>query len=246
MFFFSFRPTDHDFEDKAFTVATTCASCLKKIWMKTGRQCRECQVTIHRKCEDKFNANNVCSHESINAKSNLISPMGDEDLKSLNQLEMHSGSSAATTPTEENADSISLKNSYEIVSMPTNARPVAPTTANRLTTKAAAALSVLDSTARRSLRALGQKNANLTANLSTATEFSKSDESLSQASVISSGSTVSKGTTVSGSPASSSKLVNAASSAYSKIREFKSKRTPNTTAETNSTSKSRTSVETSH
>jgi len=238
------KPTDHDFEDKAFTVATTCASCLKKIWMKTGRQCRECQVTIHRKCEDKFNANNVCSHESINAKSNLISPMGDEDLKSLNQLEMHSGSSAATTPTEENADSISLKNSYEIVSMPTNARPVAPTTANRLTTKAAAALSVLDSTARRSLRALGQKNANLTANLSTATEFSKSDESLSQASVVSSGSTVSKGTTVSGSPASSSKLVNAASSAYSKIREFKSKRTPNTTAETNSTSKSRTSVET--
>ncbi len=31
--------------------------------MKTGRQCRDCLITVHQKCEVKFNPKNICTHE---------------------------------------------------------------------------------------------------------------------------------------------------------------------------------------
>ncbi|CAF5061095.1 unnamed protein product, partial [Rotaria socialis] len=66
---------------------------------------------------------------------------------------------------------------------------VLPTTAHRLSTKAAAAFSVLDSTARRSFRAFGNRNLNSTAvsfgpNIGTTSELSKSDESINDPSNI--------------------------------------------------------------
>ncbi|CAF5142963.1 unnamed protein product, partial [Rotaria sp. Silwood1] len=61
--------TNHSFEDHAFSIETLCAYCNKKIWTKTGRQCRNCSMTIHKKCEDKLNHQRTCTHESIHLKS---------------------------------------------------------------------------------------------------------------------------------------------------------------------------------
>jgi len=39
--------------------------------MKAGRQCRNCLITVHKKCEEKFNNENICTHESIHPKSTI-------------------------------------------------------------------------------------------------------------------------------------------------------------------------------
>jgi hypothetical protein len=142
----------------------------------------------------------------------------------------------STTPTEDLETNL-IKTNDTVLSIPHNNRV---TTANRLSTKAAAAFSVLDSTARRSFRAFGNKNFNqpITTNsnlsLSTTSELSKSDESLNIPPII-----PTKKPSISNPPVqTSSKLANAASSAYSKLREFKSKRLP-VTSETNPIKKSR-------
>ncbi|CAF4910246.1 unnamed protein product [Rotaria sp. Silwood1] len=223
--------TDHLFEDKVFPVTTVCYYCKKKIWMKTGRQCHDCLITIHKKCEDKFNAQTPCTREPIHLKTNQISTSPDDDNKGLVNIELNDTAIVIT----DDADSTSIKSNDELVSHPvshqiTTISPITvpPTTAHRLSTKAAAAFSVLDSTARRSFRAFGNKNANpttnLAENLSTISDLSKSDESLaSSLSNSTAGSTI-----ITPHVHTSSKLANAASSAYSKLREFKSKRLSST------------------
>ena len=226
---FLFRPTDHIFEDKTFTVATTCACCNRKIWMKVGRQCRDCFVTIHKKCEEKYNTENICTHEPIHPKPNSLASPSEDDLKSLVNIEINNNIPIITT---DEIETVPLKLNDELVVNRT-------TTANRLQTKAAAAFSVLDSTARRSFRAFGHKSSNQIAipSLSTTSELSKSDESLNNASP----SPIKKSPITNPPPPpvqTSSKLVNAASSAYSKLREFKSKRSP-ATSESNPVKKNR-------
>ncbi|CAF3546872.1 unnamed protein product [Rotaria sordida] len=235
--------TDHLFEDKAFTVATVCGYCKKKIWMKIGRQCRDCLITIHKKCEDKFNAETTCTHEPTHLKTNLISTTPDDDNKGLVHIELNDASIAVTDDTDPSL----IKNNYELVqnpihnrtttALPTTVPPTTtlPTTAYRLSTKAVAAFSVLDSTARRSFRAFGNRNANptttttsLVPDLTETSELSKSDESLNTPSTTA----PTRPTILHHSIQTSSKLANAASSAYSKFREFKSKRLP-LTSETN-------------
>lgn len=238
------RPTDHIFEDKTFTVATLCACCTKKIWMKSGRQCRDCHVTIHKKCEDKFNSENTCTHEPIDIKSTSIPSPSDDDLKGIVNIDLINNNTTPIITTTDDMESNLTKSIELSMSHPNYIRPAlaptpissptvtAPTTATRIQSKAAAAFSALDSTARRSFRAFGNKNLqppvsatsipNSTSNLSTSSELSVSDESLQ----ISSPSLAKKATAASPPPVqTSSKLANVASSAYSKLREFKSKRT---------------------
>lgn len=259
--FFFLRPTDHIFEDKTFTVATLCACCNKKIWMKSGRQCRDCHVTIHKKCEEKFNSENICTHEPIDVKSNALPSPSDDDLKSIVHIELTNNN---TTPIIMSTDEMenALTKSIELsMSNPGYIRPAsivassptlaATTTATRIQSKAAAAFSAIDSTARRSFRAFGNKNLqppvsnisvpNSTSNLSTSSELSVSAESLQS----SSPSLTKKATTTSSPPVqTSSKLANVASSAYSKLREFKSKRSSAAT-EINPVRKSRLSSDNS-
>jgi hypothetical protein len=205
--------------------------------MKVGRQCHDCQIAIHKKCEEKFNAETICTHEPSHTKLTQIPSPSDDDLKSLVNIEINNSDNNNNTPpiitttTADDMDSISIKSNYEYVSMPNNNRTITtPTTAHRLTTKAAAAFSVLDSTARRSFRAFGHKHPNppasLSPSLSSTSELSKSDESLNNPTIIPTTSTI-KGPIPINPPAqTSSKLATAASSAYSKLREFKSKRLP--------------------
>ncbi|CAF3220753.1 unnamed protein product [Rotaria socialis] len=268
--------TDHSFDDKVFTTATVCDYCKRKIWMKIGRQCRDCQIAIHKKCEDKINAEIKCTREPIGLKTNQTTTAPDEDMRSSIIVESDIGPVLAADDT----DSITIKNNYELIpspnvnrtttmtsatSTPTTTATVAittttaiaaaaattipatttapapapaatttttsaivlPTTAHRLSTKAAAAFSVLDSTARRSFRAFGNRNLNSTAvsfgpNIGTTSELSKSDESINDPSNI----PTAKVSIVNSPIHASSKLANAASSAYSRFREFKSKRLP--------------------
>lgn len=253
-FFLKFRPTDHIFEDKTFPIATTCAGCNKKIWMKYGRQCRDCLATIHKKCEEKFNNDTTCTHEQNVFKYNPTSSPSDDDLKNMVHIELPDNVSinssvsspvsiptsipsitttaAATTPADDVVEGISMKSNDSTTSLPNLNRS---TTANRISTKAAAAFSVLDSTARRSFRAFGHKNANhppanISPNLSTTSDLSISDESIHNS--TRKPSTTTTATTTATQVHTSSKIANAASSAYSKFREFKSKRLPITT-ETN-------------
>lgn len=208
--------------------------------MKSGRQCRDCLQTIHRKCEDKFVSDTTCPHEPIQAKLVHISSPSDEDLKSIVNIELNTNNNNTPVITTTDEIEANLLKSNESTPISTaNSNFQRSTTANRLHTKAAAAFSVLDSTARRSFRAFGNKQvnsptttlptvssaANLSPNLSTGSELSKSDESLHNSAVTS----TKKTTTNTPSPSqTSSKLANAASSAYSKLREFKSKRLPAT------------------
>jgi hypothetical protein len=197
--------------------------------MKYGRQCRDCLVTIHKKCEEKYNNDIICPHEPINVKTIPVSLSSEDDLKNIVHIEMPD-STPSLPATIDDIESNSMKNNDALLVIPNNNR----TTANRLSTKAAAAFSVLDSTARRSFRAFGNKNihqpittmttTNLIQSLSSTSELSKSDESLNNALMI-----PTKKPTITNSPAqTSSKLANAASSAYSRLREFKSKRLPAT------------------
>lgn len=232
--------------------------------MKSGRQCRDCLITIHKKCEEKFNTETICTHEPVHLRTNQISSPSDDDLKNLVNIEINDVIPVPPTITTDSIETTPIKNNYEMVSMPTNNRtiatptiiatpPTTATTANRLSTKAAAAFSALDSTARRSFRAFGNKNVNptttittaptttsLTPSLSSTTELSKSDESLSNSSTIS----TKKPTITNPNVHTSSKLANAASSAYSKFREFKTKRLPVTT-ETNPIKKTRSTSDSS-
>jgi hypothetical protein len=205
--------------------------------MKVGRQCRDCLITIHKKCEDKFSAENICTHEPAPAKPNQLSTYSDDDLKTLVNIEINNDIPMITT---DEIETIPVKLTDDLVVPRT-------TTANRLSTKAAAAFSVLDSTARRSFRAFGNKSSNqittptsLDPSLSSTAELSKSDESLNNSLVP-----PTKKSPTTNPPApipppvqTSSKLANAASSAYSKLREFKSKKTP-ATSETNPVRKTR-------
>jgi hypothetical protein len=202
--------------------------------MKSGRQCRDCHITIHKKCEEKFNSENICTREPVHVKLNPILSPSDDDLKNMVNIELTDGNNTPTiiTTTDEIETNI-VKPTELLVSIPTNTRPTPPatittttTTANRLHTKAAAAFSALDSTARRSFRAFGHRHLNqqspspttsLAPSLVSTSELSTSDESLHNPSI--------KKPPVTPSPVpTSSKLVNAASSAYSKLRELKSKR----------------------
>lgn len=246
-----FRPTDHQFEDKIFTVATMCGYCKKKIWMKTGRQCQDCEIPIHKKCEERINAQTVCTREPIYSKINQFPSPTDDDMKDLVNLESNSMVNIGA----DDIDSMSLKSVVEPLPSPsinrtatnaaaattttatTTATTIAaastavPTTALRLSTKAAAAISALDSTARRSFRAFGNKNTNQTAaaatvapNLSTTAELSKSDETVNNPSSIPTTKTAAITTTTNPPISTSAKLANAASSAYSRFRDFRSKR----------------------
>lgn len=230
-FFFiyiQFRPTNHIFEDKTFPIATVCASCNKKIWMKYGRQCRDCLATIHKKCEEKYNIDTICTHEPSPVKPTPTSATSEDDIKNIVHIEMPENTPAISLPaTIDEVEGNPIKHNDSSISLPNINRS---TTATRLSTKAAAALSVLDSTARRSFRAFGHKNpnhlttttpTNLSPNLSTASELSISDESLHN-------STKKPSTTTTTHVQTSSKIANVASSAYSKLRDFKSKRLPNT------------------
>jgi hypothetical protein len=212
--------------------------------MKSGRQCRDCLVTIHKKCEEKFSIETLCTHEPIHSKSAPIplpSVASDDDLKNIVNIEMPDNTPNITTPTTDDIETNVIKNNDLSTSIPINNRT---TTANRLSTKAAAAFSALDSTARRSFRgAFGNKHpnqpittttANLSPTLSSTSELSKSDESLHNPSIV----PTKKPLTTNPPVHTSSKLANAASSAYSKFREFKSRRLP-ATPETNPVKKSR-------
>ncbi|CAF1364920.1 unnamed protein product [Adineta ricciae] len=239
------KPTDHIFEDKTFTLAIHCDYCTKKIWMKSGRHCRDCLINIHKKCEDRCNTENPCPHVPVPAKSIQISSAADDDSKSILNIELpdaNTTNSPATTPVADNIDSVVVRNNFELISAPdaamnnrTTTLATPPTTVHRLSTKAAAAFSVIDSTARRSFRgAFGNKNLNhpaasISPSLSATSELSKSDESLSNASTIS-GSSSTKISAAIPAVQTSSKLANAASSAYSRLREFKSRRLPAATA----------------
>ncbi|CAF0999825.1 unnamed protein product [Adineta ricciae] len=261
------KPTDHIFEDKTFTLAIHCDYCTKKIWMKSGRHCRDCLINIHKKCEDRCNVENPCPHVPVPAKSIQISSPADDDSKSILNIELpdaNTANSTVTTPVGDNIDSVVVRNNFEPISVPdtamnnrTTALATPPTTVHRLSTKAVAAFSVIDSTARRSIRgAFGNKNLNNPAastspSLSATSELSKSDESLSNASTISGSSSIKISAAIP--PAqTSSKLANAASSAYSRLREFKSRRLPAatvaaaTTVETPPTKKTSTSSGSMH
>ncbi|CAF3640251.1 unnamed protein product [Adineta steineri] len=254
------KPTDHIFDDKTFTTSTLCSSCGKKIWMKSGRQCRDCLMTIHKKCEEKFSADTICTHDPNHVKTHPISTTSDDDLKNLVNIEISDSSIPPPNILMDNIESISIKSTPDIIltSNPNNnnrstlaattTTPATPTTtptttttaANRLSTKAAAAFSALDSTARRSFRgAFGNKNSNQTTtnlvpSLSATSELSKSDESLSSSSPLPTKKPITTNVPVH----APSKIASAASSAYSKIREFKSKRLP-ATQETNPVKKTR-------
>ena len=229
VFFFS-RQSSHLFEDKTFTISTACALCNRKIWMKVGRQCRDCQITIHKKCEDKVTSECSGIPEPGSTKSHGPSTSAEEEAKSLVHVELSNSDHPMITTTEE-IDSVPVKNNYDVVPMSNNPRMGTPTTAHRITTKAAAALSVLDSTARRSFRAFGNKPVHpatsVTPTLTSTSELSRSEESLTNTSLTLPLSNPNKPSTVSNPPVhTSSKLANAASSAYSKLREFKTKRLP--------------------
>jgi len=210
--------------------------------MKSGRQCRDCLQTIHKKCEDKFISDTTCPHEPIQAKLVHISSPSDEDFKNIVNIElnMNSNNTPVITTTDEIEANLLKSNESTPIST-TNSNFQRSTAANRLHTKAAAAFSVLDSTARRSFRAFGNKQANspatttlpsvssaasLSPSISAGSELSKSDESLHNSAVTSTKKTAANTPSPS---QTSSKLANAASSAYSKLREFKSKRLPTTT-----------------
>ncbi|CAF1056013.1 unnamed protein product [Rotaria sordida] len=89
--FLSNSTTNHLFEDHTFNVETFCTYCNKKIWSKTGRQCRNCSMIIHKKCEDKLNHEYTCTHESIDLKSNefdnysIISTDNIDSISNINQ-----------------------------------------------------------------------------------------------------------------------------------------------------------------
>ncbi|UJR20987.1 hypothetical protein I4U23_024089 [Adineta vaga] len=74
--------SDHIFEDQNFSIGTNCCFCHNKIWMKVGRQCRNCLATVHRKCEDKFSIINFCTHEHPRSRlatiENDLTPSKDE------------------------------------------------------------------------------------------------------------------------------------------------------------------------
>jgi len=199
--------------------------------MKYGRQCRDCHVAIHKKCEEKYNNDVICPHEPVLVKPNPVSLSSEDDLKNIVHIEMPENTPSLPA-TIDDIESNSIKNNDTLLAIANNNRTTTTTTANRLSTKAAAAFSVLDSTARRSFRAFGNKNinqpittmttTNLIQSLSSTSELSKSDESLHNPLIIST-----KKPAITNSPVqTSSKLANAASSAYSKLREFKSRRLP--------------------
>ena len=188
-------------------------------------------MTIHKKCEDKVVIECSGSPEPGSNKSFATLTSAEDEARSLVHVDLSNSETPMITTTEE-IDSVPVKNNYELGPMTNTPRMTTPTNAHRFSTKAAAALSVvLDSTARRSFRSFGNKPVhpatNVTPTLSNTSELSKSDESLSNISTISSSSNPSKTSINSNPPAhTSSKLANAASSAYSKFREFKTKRLP--------------------
>jgi hypothetical protein len=194
--------------------------------MKSGRQCHDCLQTIHKKCEEKFNIDTICLHEPIQIKSSPVFTLSEDDLKNIVHIEL------PDTTTADDSEASLIKPNETLTAIPNNNRTTTPTTtttAYTLSTKAAAAFSALDSTARRSFRAFGHRNpnqpttvtpTNLTPTLLSTSELSKSDESLQDPSIVST-----KKPTVP-TTHTSSKIAHAASSAYSKLREFKSKRLP--------------------
>ena len=228
--------------------------------MKSGRQCRDCHVTIHKKCEQKFNSENTCTHEPVDIKSRAISSPSEDDLKSMVHIELTNNNTTPIITTTDETESdigkpveLAMSSANSTRTMPAVATsPLLPTTttANRIQSKAAAAFSALDSTARRSFRAFGNKNlqpppplpsiSNSASNLSTSSDLSVSDESLQNLTSP----TTTKKATAAPPVQTSSKLANVASSAYSKFREFKSKRLP-TPVESNSVRKSRLSSDNS-
>jgi hypothetical protein len=203
--------------------------------MKAGRRCRDCHVTIHKKCEERFNAEHHCTHEPIVSKPAVPSPTTEDETKSFTQIETIATIPLAVTTTSDEGELQMMKSNSDLSSIPNTHHT--NTTSTRFSSKAAAAFSAFDSTARRSFRAFGSRNTPtgpipnstvaLTPTLIPASELSKSDESLSNASIASSHSTRAM---ASPSPQThaSSKLASAASTAYSKLREFKSKRQLNT------------------
>ncbi|CAF3421485.1 unnamed protein product [Rotaria sp. Silwood1] len=178
--------TNHSFEDHAFSIETLCAYCNKKIWTKTGRQCRNCSMTIHKKCEDKLNHQHTCTHESIH-------------LKSKESEDNHS------TISTNDVDSSSNTNQTTITSH--SSSTIGTSTA---------AFSIFDLTSNRLFHTLMNKNVNLipTLNLSN-DQLDHKSSSYTEKQLI-------KNLPIS----TSSKFINAASLAYSKLLEFKIKRIP--------------------
>lgn len=51
----------HDFVRTHFSRSTHCDFCGKKIWLKDAVQCKECQMSCHKKCMVKSQSSTVCS-----------------------------------------------------------------------------------------------------------------------------------------------------------------------------------------
>lgn len=59
----------HDFIRTHFSRSTVCDFCGKKIWLKDAVQCRECNMSCHKKCMLKSQSSTVCSG-SIDVEEN--------------------------------------------------------------------------------------------------------------------------------------------------------------------------------
>lgn len=138
--------------------------------MKNGRQCRDCLMSVHKKCEKKFNLETICTHDRKRSKSLALDD--DDFIISTDDIDARS-----STPNLSRKPDSSVRESFRGFR-------------NRL----------VRSSSKTSLP-----------------EFFKNDESDTNAS-----SQQQKPMTPN---QSSSKLVSVASSAYNKIRDFKSKRT---------------------
>ena len=175
------RSANHSFEDQTFLNGTVCMVCLKKIWMKAGRQCTHCSLAVHKKCEEKLPTEHLCTPQSTSVEEDHLVASAD----------------LSTTVS------------------PLGTRAAA----------AAAALSIIETTAIRSLRTLTNKNVQQLPTLT----FSELTKAADQTARKPSGATSPRADGQSPSHSSSQtsfKLVNAASSAYSRLFEPKSKRPP--------------------
>ncbi|CAF1574677.1 unnamed protein product [Adineta steineri] len=169
----SSKSTNHLFEDQPFSVGT-CYFCSKTIWMKSARQCRTCLVTVHKKCEYKYNRESICTQESIRSKSAILEEnqlIDDSDLTS-------------------NIDQTREKRS--------------------LTSSLIDTHSPVDTLIRHSGRIFGNKSPNRPSTIPGLLKHDEFDNSHTGKRSVSN--------------PSSSKLVNAASSAYNKLLDFKTKR----------------------
>ncbi|CAF1651896.1 unnamed protein product, partial [Adineta ricciae] len=88
----------HIFEDQIFSVGVNCALCQKRVWMKAGRQCRDCSVTVHRACEENFVLTNFCTHENMRSRSSTFE---NDSIENIDQTNVRRTTSKATNKNEQ-------------------------------------------------------------------------------------------------------------------------------------------------